>query len=392
MTRPDARSLGPIRVPSPRLRAPALRPSLEVEVLPDVAAVAEVTRSLRRSVLAPLPAWHNPPLFLELDRFSPRTSHWRRHRGRHLACFDSRGEVRGRLTVFLPRAGGEGRFGAFLCRPDPRAARALLRAGEDWLRAQGATRVQGPLFFSMHEEVGVLTHGFDRPPAVMMPYDPPWTIELLEDAGYQAIRRFHTLRYRLEVSLEETTAVAADGDGFRVRSFDKARLDDEVDALRSIYNRAFAGNWGFHPISKRACKAMVEEMLLVGDPLLIRIAVHQDSDRPVGFLLCLPDIHHFFHRVRGAPGWAKLPLLIGAKLTGQLKECRVVTLAVDPDFQGRGLSRRLISSLAGEAAQVGYGGAELSYIDAKNRQMEGLMGDFDFDAGKSYALLERPLR
>ena len=38
----------------------------------------------------------------------------------------------------------------------------------------------------------------------------------------------------------------------------------------------------------------------------------------------------------------------------RIRDCRVGTLAVHPDFQGRGISRRRGSSLAWEAAKAGY--------------------------------------
>lgn len=359
----------------------------KVERIRSRSAQETALRDLRGLVYSRLPAWHAPPLVLEAERLDPLNGFWRRHPG---ATYVVRrdGRVEGRLTVFLAGP-GQGRFGAFDAVRDPRVARALFQAGEAWLRDHGARRVLGPFTFSMHEEVGLLTRGFASPPAVMMPYNPDYYPALLEAQGYAVERVFRTFRYRLARSLDVVTRTDADGDGIRIRAFDPTRREAEEAMLLDIYNAAFAPNWGFSPLSKAACRKIVDEFLLVGDPLLVRVA--QGHAGPMGFLLCLPDIAGFFHRWRAFPDLVKLPAMLLAAKLQRIRDCRVITLAVHPDFQGRGISKRLVSSLAWEAAKAGYRDAELSYVDSGNAGMATLMAGYEFLPSKEYAVYGKAL-
>jgi hypothetical protein len=66
-----------------------------------------------------------------------------------------------------------GFFGFFDCADDPEAARALLGAAEEWLRARGLDAARGPTSPSMNHECGLLVDGFDRPPTIMTAWNPP---------------------------------------------------------------------------------------------------------------------------------------------------------------------------------------------------------------------------
>ena len=65
-----------------------------------------------------------------------------------------------------------GTFGFLALERDPAALAALLRAAGDWLAAQGARRMRGPLSLTINHEVGALVDGFGRPAMVRMPRTP----------------------------------------------------------------------------------------------------------------------------------------------------------------------------------------------------------------------------
>ena len=65
----------------------------------------------------------------------------------------------------------------------PQAGDALLDAAEGWLRERGCDRMLGPMDFSMNEESGVLTEGFELEPLIRQPWHPPYYQRLCEAAG-----------------------------------------------------------------------------------------------------------------------------------------------------------------------------------------------------------------
>ena len=73
-----------------------------------------------------------------------------------------------------------GAFGFFECLDDPEAAHALLGEARSWLAVQGMSFMRGPLNPSANYTCGLLVDGFDLPPVIMMPWNPPYYAELLE--------------------------------------------------------------------------------------------------------------------------------------------------------------------------------------------------------------------
>ena len=78
-----------------------------------------------------------------------------------------------------------GAWGFFECLDDQAAADALYAAAEDWVRQRGMTFLRGPLNPSTNYDIGTLIEGFQYPPAVMMPYNPRYYLELAEQAGFR---------------------------------------------------------------------------------------------------------------------------------------------------------------------------------------------------------------
>jgi len=83
-----------------------------------------------------------------------------------------------------------GFFGQFECVNDPVAAARLLQAAAAWLRENGCDTLRGPTSYSLNGVAGLLIDGFDRPPAVLMAYNPPYYRALLEGLGFRQVMRF----------------------------------------------------------------------------------------------------------------------------------------------------------------------------------------------------------
>ncbi|MEL6488229.1 MAG: N-acetyltransferase, partial [Pseudomonadota bacterium] len=94
---------------------------------------------------------------------------------------------------------GTGMFGYFDA-DDEATAKTLLKAAEDWLRAEGMTRALGPISMSIWEEPGLLVKGHDHAPMIMMGHHPSHYAAWIEGAGYSRAQTLYT--YDLEVSKE----------------------------------------------------------------------------------------------------------------------------------------------------------------------------------------------
>ena len=183
-------------------------------------------------------------------------------------------------------------FGFFESVDSPAVAAELLGVVESWARERGATAVRGPANPSQNYECGLLIEGFDRPPVLMMTYNPPSYVGLVEGAGYAKAKDLYAYISQVHgASLERLERLA---DRTRRRnpalSTRGANLKDfagEVRLAKEIYNAAWEDNWGFVPVTDAEFDWLAKELKPIVLPELVRFAFIDGE--PVGLLLCLPD-------------------------------------------------------------------------------------------------------
>ncbi|MBU1707537.1 N-acetyltransferase, partial [bacterium] len=208
------------------------------------------------------------------------------------------GHVVGRIAAIINRAHNDfhkdtvGFFGFFDSIDDGEVARALFQVAGDFVQERGMTVLRGPMNFSTNEECGLLYEGFDRPPAVMMPYNPRYYIRLLEEAGFQKAKDLlaylmtesdvsEKLR-RLGPALEKRTKLT-------IRSLNMKNFWKDVSRVKEIYNKAWEDNWGFVPMTDAEFHKTAKDMKMILDPELLWFA--ENDGEPVGFSLALPNIN-----------------------------------------------------------------------------------------------------
>jgi hypothetical protein len=100
------------------------------------------------------------------------------------------GRIAGRISAIVNRLHNEfhqeksGFWGYFECEDDPALACELFDAAAAWLREKGMTRMVGPASPSLNDPCGLLVDGFKWSPFVLMPYNPPFYIKLVNQAGF----------------------------------------------------------------------------------------------------------------------------------------------------------------------------------------------------------------
>src|SRR5713101_4237886 len=131
-----------------------------------------------------------PPLLMDRKKLMDRRKNpFYSHAEAEFFLANRNGEPVGRIGAIINhnhnREHNEniGFFGFFECVNDQRVADALFSTTKQWLKQRGVTAMRGPASPSVNDEYGLLVEGFDRPPAVLMPYNPPYYQILIERAG-----------------------------------------------------------------------------------------------------------------------------------------------------------------------------------------------------------------
>ncbi len=362
----------------------------EVERAPDVRLFRDLPSRLYATDPAFVPMLR-PAFHAVMDR--RRNPFWRHADGREWLAFRD-GKPVGRVGAcvdrdLLARAPGCGVLGFFDCADDPEGARALLGAAEAWLSRRGCSRARGPLNYSIHDTAGLLVEGFKTPPVVDTTWNPPHVPRLLEEGGYRGTQDLLGLSGALEIMGPERARRFADRakrQGAAVRPLDLKRFDEEVEAVRAIYNAAWDDNWGHVPIGREEFLFKAKDLKAVLDPDLVRVA--EFGGKPVGFLLALPDLNVAAKASRGRLlpwGWLRL---LRARTCGR---CRVAALGVLPGYRVRGIEALLLSD---SFAAIGgrYAWCESSWVLATNLALLNGLELYNLRPYKRWRLYEKDLR
>jgi GNAT superfamily N-acetyltransferase len=346
------------------------------------------------------PMWV-PPLLMATKKALDRRKHpFHLHADVAYFLAERNGKVVGRIAAIVNHLHNQvheektGFFGLFECEDGLEAARALLAAAADWLRARGMERIRGPMNFSTNEEhssPGVLIEGFDTPPVVMMSHNPPYYAGLIESAGFDKAKDL--LSYWLEgltpperlVRGVERLAARA---GVTTRPLDIKRFKDEVEAIKSIYNAAWSRNWGFVPMTEAEFDFMASELKPIVEPNLCFIA--EAEGQPVGFSLTLPD---FNQALKTLPRGRLFPFGIFRLLRAKrrITSTRVLTLGFTPRFQRHGLGALLYLRTWQATIDRGTPRGEASWILEDNLEMRRALENMGGVVYKRYRVYEKEL-
>ncbi|MCR0981084.1 GNAT family N-acetyltransferase [Roseomonas populi] len=348
------------------------------------------------------PAWV-PPLLLERrEALSPAKNPWFRHAEAAFWIAQRDGRDVGRISAqddrLVPEVEGgrPAHFGLLAAEDDPEVFAALLGTAEGWARGRGRKQLLGPFSLSINDQTGLLVSGFDTPPMMMMPHDPPYAGAQLEALGYAKAR--DVLAYISDVTEALPPAAARVVSrglpaGVSLRPMRRAALAQEVEALIGIFNEAWAGNWGFTPFTAEEVAHLASELKPLLDERLVWFA--EMGGRPVAFAVCLPNLNEAIRDLGGRLlpfGWAKL--LWRLKVSG-VTTARVPLMGVRPGLQagllGRVLPLFLVEALRREARAMGIRQVEMSWVLEDNRPMRNLAEALGARAYKTYRVYGKSL-
>jgi GNAT superfamily N-acetyltransferase len=182
-------------------------------------------------------------------------------------------------------------------------------------------------------------------------------------------------------------------DRFHVRKIDMRRYDEEVEHVKGVYNKSWARNWGFVPMTDLEFDRMGEQMKSILDPDLVTV-VEKDGEM-VGFGLTVPDMNEPLRLAYPRPGspeaWTFVKLLWNWKVRRKISWMRVIALGVLPEFRGQGVDALMYMATVQAGLRNGYGNVEMSWILENNDMMNRAIRLFGGEVYKTYRVYEKAL-
>jgi GNAT superfamily N-acetyltransferase len=287
-----------------------------------------------------------------------------------------------------------GLFGFFECVEDFAIAQALLNAACDWLRSEGMTSIRGPIDLSTHNSCLFLVDGFDSPPMVMMPYNPPYYPQFMEQDGWSKAKDAYAYDFPLDKPLpdefEKAYRIACkSGVHFRPIRTKGEGFQEDCISLYNLFTEAFANNYSSTPRTQEEFLEEAKSLQSLVDPDVFPIAEH--NGKMVGFWMGLPDYNIPLKHVNGKLDfWGILKFLWFRR---QIDQGRVIAICSLPEYRRKMVPLALIylGMMGGIKKGKPYKRAELSWVYEDNFPSRRLIEASGGKIYKTYRIYEKAL-
>lgn len=238
---------------------------------------------------------------------------------------------------------------------------ALFERAFDWARQRGLNAIVGPKGFGAFDGYGIQVEGFDhRQMMTMMNYNYPYYPELMEKMGFSKEVDFISCYMRKEQfdlpeKVYKIVHRVEERGAFTVKNFrSKRELSSWAWRIGETYNKTFVNNWEYYPLSKGEIKLLVDNLLIVANPRLIKLIMYKDDI--VGFLFAFPDVSAALQRHDGRiTPWAVVDIMREMHRT---KWVSLNGVGVLPEYQGRGGNALLYTEMEKTVREFGFEHAE----------------------------------
>ena len=351
-----------------------------------------------------------PPLISERQIFLDKTKH-PFHQHSDVALFMARrgGQTVGTIAAIINNRHNQthdeniGFFGLFECVEEYAVAERLLSTARDWVAARGKRALRGPTSYSVNEECGLLVDAFDRPPCVLLTYNPPYYKDFIERFGF--VKAMDLIGYFMDVGNYQEAEKALDPRLVRltkklqqrskitIRRANLKNFEREVEIIKSLYAQAWEKNWGNVPMTDAEIDYLGHNLKQFVDPDLVLIA--EANGEPVGLALCLPDMNiplrKAYPNPRTPEWWTLAKLFYHWKVRREIDTLRVVLLGVLEKYRLQGVEARLYFEVARHALPKGIHKAEGGWILEVNDMMRRGGDGIGAKAFKTYRIYEMPV-
>ncbi len=288
-------------------------------------------------------------------------------------------KVVGRIAVMINNPFNEyhkvkkGQFYLFECINDQEVAKKLFEKAFEWCRERGLDELIGPKGFSAFDGYGILVEGFEhRQMMIMMNYNFDYYPKLVEAIGFEKEVDFvscymHATDFNIPEKVKEVSRRVRERGKFNVLSFKNKHqmMRDWAAKFGVAYNRSFINNWEYYPLSEGEIKLLVDNLLVVADPKLVKIITYDNE--VVGFLCGFADISAALQRHHG-----KITPLALIDIAIEMKKTKWVAIngaGVLPEYHGRGGMALLYDEMEKTIKDYGFVHGEMTQVAETAVQM-----------------------
>jgi len=285
-------------------------------------------------------------------------------------------------------------FYFFECENNQETANALFERAFEWARKRGLDTMIGPKGLGPLDGYGILVEGFEhRQMMTMMNYNHPYIQDLVENLGFEKEVDFvscylHSKEFHLPERIHHIADRVVKRGTLAVKRFkSKRELIAWAPRIGKAYNQAFIRNWEYVPLTQAEIDFVVDNIMTVADPRLIKIITHGED--VVGFLFAFPDVSAALQRNKGR----LFPFGI-FDLMLEMRRTKWIALngeGILEEFQGRGGNALLYSEIEKTQKEYSFEHADLTQVAETAVQMRSDLINLGGKPYKNHRVYRRSL-
>jgi hypothetical protein len=232
------------------------------------------------------------------------------------------------------------RFGWFDFIEDKTVAQELLKAVEDWGKAESLTEIVGPMGFSNMDKTGMKVEGFEVDDPMSCYYNPAYYPKIMEEIGYE--KDVDTIQYLMPASQPVPEKVSKINEWIQekyklkiVKGLSKKEVVKRYGVkVFDAINKTHAKLYGFVPLTEKLIHYYIKQNFSFLNLNLLCFIVDENDDI-VGYGISMPSFVNALRKSKGKffPfGWIHF-----LKALNNFGSIDLLLTGVTPEWQNKGV-------------------------------------------------------
>lgn len=267
------------------------------------------------------------------------------------------GQVKGRLLFTYDYSKKQGKkicyFSYFDAHNSYGVVQELFAAMEEDMKTHNVDYSEGTFSpFDPDTRRGVMVKGFKSDPSIFTSYNYEYYGELLEQYGYR--KAIDTVLLNADVNKKSKKRLNTFSKFFkrshdvRIDSLDWNQLDRDLQDIEIVIREASNEIVYQDAPSIDMIRNVAQQMKFFINPKFVKIARENETDKPVGFCLVVPDFNQVFKKTKG-----KIRPLRMIRLKKQITRARGQMQYIVPEYQNTGLIGHIFNQVYDDFIEAG---------------------------------------
>ena len=304
------------------------------------------------------------------------------------------GEIVGRIAAIINHKSNErwnqkhARFGFVDFIDDNDVVDSLFGAAESWSRARGMEKIHGPLGFTDMDHEGMLIEGFDRMGTMATIYNYSYYQKQIERIGY--IKDKDWVEFLIQIPSEVPERFTRMGEivkrrfGLTIKHLESKK--DVYPYAREMFvliNKSYKDLYGYVELTDKQIDYYVDMYIPMIRLEFVTLVLRQNDNKLIGVGIGLPSMSQGLRKAKGRflpNGWYHLYKSLKGDGHGGVLD--LLLIAVDPEYQGKGINALMFNEFIPAANRLGMTVAESNVELEDNSKVHSLWNGLEVEQHK----------